>query len=63
MSSVDLEKIWEKFGNKYLFLALASKEARKLLEKISKGEIEAPEDVYKLALEKTLREGPKEEEK
>ncbi|MBD3286266.1 hypothetical protein GF359_06945 [candidate division WOR-3 bacterium] len=55
MIETSLEKIWDKYGNKYRFLILASMESRDLIESIAEGKIDVVENPYRLGLLKALR--------
>jgi len=55
MTEITLERIWERYGNKYIFLALASKETRKLIEAISEGKIDTVDNPYRLGIQKAFR--------
>ena len=55
MIDSSLEKIWERFGNKYRYLAKASKDTRQLIEDIVEGRMDVVENPYQLGLDRTLR--------
>lgn len=55
MIDSSLEKIWERYTNKYRFLAKAATETRQLIEDIVEGRIDVVENPYQLGLERTLR--------
>jgi len=55
MIEISLEKIWERYENKYRFLVLASKETRRLIEAVNEGRLDAVDNPYRLGLERTLR--------
>jgi len=55
MIEASLEKIWERYGNKYRFLVLASFESRELIEAVAEGKIDVIDNPYRLGLEKVLR--------
>lgn len=55
MQEISLEKIWERYENKYYFLAMASREARRLIEEVAEGRIDVVENPYSLGLARTLR--------
>lgn len=61
MKEVSLERIWDQYGNKYVFLVSASRETRQLIEAISEGRIDTVENPYRLGLMKAMQEGDKEE--
>lgn len=62
MQEISLEKIWEHYENKYRFLAMASREARRLIEEVAEGRIDAVENPYLLGLARTLRGEAEEKE-
>ena len=65
MKYISIEKIWEKFPNKYLALVKAAKEARRVIDALEKNEIQLEEDPYRYALKHTLEQATpdKKEEK
>lgn len=54
MKEASIEKLWKMFDNKYQGIVVASKEARRILEAISNGEIEINENPYFYALRRVL---------
>lgn len=61
MEEVSLEKVWERYENKYRFLVMASRETRRLIEAVAEGRIDVVENPYRLGLARTIR-GEAEEE-
>lgn len=55
MINSSLERIWERYKNKYMFLARASVETRQLIEDMVEGRIDVVENPYQLGLDRTLR--------
>ncbi len=55
MIDSSLEKIWERYINKYRYLAKASVETRQLIEDMVEGRIDVVENPYQLGLDRTLR--------
>lgn len=55
MQETSLEKIWERYENKYHFLAMASRETRRLIEEVAEGRIDVVENPYRLGLARALR--------
>ncbi|GEM_PF-1814826 len=55
MIDTTLEKIWERYQNKYRFLVLASRETRKLIEAVAEGRIETIDNPYRLGVLRTIR--------
>jgi DNA-directed RNA polymerase subunit K/omega len=56
MKYITIEKIWEKFPNKYEALVKAAKEARRVIDALEKNEIQLEEDPYRYALKHTLEQ-------
>lgn len=54
MKFITIEKIWEKFTNKYEALIRAAKEARRITEAIEKNELQLEENPYRYALRVVL---------
>ena len=54
MKNLSLEKIWDRFDNKYHALNVASLEARRLLDCLNRGELQMRENVYGASLGKLL---------
>ena len=54
MRRTSIEKLWKRFNNKYEGIVAASKEARRILEAVSNGEIEVRENPYFYALRRVL---------
>ncbi len=54
MKHNSLEKIWEKYPNKYQALNIAALEARRVIDGIQKGEIQTSENIYDHALAKLV---------
>ncbi len=50
MKNISLERIWEKYPNKYQALNVAALEARRLIDAMQKGEVQLNENVYDYAL-------------
>lgn len=71
MKYISIEKIWEKYDNKYKALIRAAKEARRVIEGLEKNEIQIEENPYRHALKlitedkkaETTKEKEKEESK
>uniref|UniRef100_A0A7C6A8Q5 DNA-directed RNA polymerase subunit omega n=1 Tax=candidate division WOR-3 bacterium TaxID=2052148 RepID=A0A7C6A8Q5_UNCW3 len=63
MRFIAIEKIWEKFTNKYEALILAAKEARRIAEAIEKNELQLEENPYRYALRLVLEKKTKEQAK
>jgi DNA-directed RNA polymerase subunit K/omega len=63
MRFIAIEKIWEKFTNKYEALILAAKEARRIAEAIEKNELQLEENPYRYALRVVLEKKTKEQAK
>ncbi len=65
MKYIAIEKIWEKYPNKYEALVKAAKEARRVIEAMEKNEIQLEENPYRYALKHTLEQASqdKKEEK
>lgn len=61
MKDITLERIWDRYGNKYQFLVRASRETRRLIESVAEGRIESVENPYSLGLARTIREEVEEE--
>jgi len=61
MKYIAIEKIWEKYPNKYEALIKAAKEARRVIEALEKNEIQLAENPYRYALKHILEETTKEE--
>jgi hypothetical protein len=55
MDEVSLERVWERYENKYRFLVVASRETRRLIEAVAEGRIDMIEDPYRLGLARTIR--------
>ncbi len=62
MKETSLEKIWEHYENKYKFLVSASREARRLIEDVAEGRIDAVENPYRLGLLRAIRGDAEERE-
>ena len=54
MEKASIEDLWKKFDNKYQGVVIVSREARRILEAISNGEIEVKENPYFYALHRVL---------
>ena len=63
MNYIAIEKIWEKYPNKYEALVKAAKEARRLVEAIEKNELQLEENPYRYALRLILEGKSKEKPK
>jgi DNA-directed RNA polymerase subunit K/omega len=50
MKFIAIEKIWEKYDNKYIALIRAAKEARRVIEGMEKNEIQIEDNPYRHAL-------------
>ncbi len=50
MKYIAIEKIWEKYDNKYKALIRAAKEARRIIEGMEKNEIQIEDNPYRHAL-------------
>jgi len=50
MKNLSLEKIWERYPNKYLAMNVAALEARRFIEAQQKGEYHSEQDVHDAAL-------------
>lgn len=61
MEEISLERVWERYENKYRFLVMASRETRRLIEAVAEGRIDVVENPYQLGLARTIR-GETEEE-
>ena len=53
--AVPIEKIWEKFENKYKALVIISLEARRLMEEASEQNIEIEKNIYVKAINNVLK--------
>ncbi len=60
MKYIAIEKIWEKYDNKYKALIRAAKEARRIIEGMEKNEIQIEDNPYRHAL-KVITEDKKPE--
>ncbi len=56
MKYVSVEQLWRVLPNKYLALNVAALEARRLIDAISRDEIQLPGTPYEYALRRLLRE-------
>lgn len=55
MKFVSTEQLWHGYPNKYLALNIAALEARRLIDAISRDEIQLPTNPYEYALQRLLR--------
>jgi len=55
MKFVSIEQLWMVYPNKYLALNIAALEARRLIDAISRDEIQLPSNPYEYALHRLLR--------
>ncbi len=55
MKSVSLEALWRVFPNKYLALNIAALEVRRIIDALSRDEIQLPTNPYDYALHRLLR--------
>lgn len=62
MKLIAIEKIWEKYSNKYEALIKAAKEARRVIEALEKNEIQLLDNPHRHALKVILEDKPKESE-
>lgn len=55
MKWTSLEELWRVYPNKYLALNIAALEVRRIIETISRDEIQLPTNIYDYALKRLLR--------
>lgn len=55
MQSVSIEDVWRLFPNKYLALNVAALEVRRIVDALSRDEIQLPTNPYDYALHRLLR--------
>ncbi len=55
MKFVSIEQLWHVYPNKYLALNIAALETRRLIDAISRDEIQLPTNPYEYALHRLLR--------
>ncbi len=55
MKTVTLEKLWQKYPNKYLALNIAALEVRRIIDEMNRDEIQLPTNIYEYALHRLLR--------
>ncbi|MGQ9707394.1 MAG: hypothetical protein ACUVUR_00765 [bacterium] len=55
MKNVSVEQLWRVFPNKYLALNIAALEVRRLIDALSRDEIQLPTNPYSFALHRLLR--------
>jgi hypothetical protein len=55
MKNVSVEQLWRVFPNKYLALNIAALEVRRLIDALSRDEIQIPGNPYTFALNRLLR--------
>lgn len=55
MKFVSIEKLWQVYPNKYLALNIVALETRRLIDAISRDEIQLPTNPYEYALHRLLR--------
>ncbi|MEO0071337.1 MAG: hypothetical protein ABIK39_04560 [candidate division WOR-3 bacterium] len=55
MKSVSIEEIWRLFSNKYLALNVAALEVRRIIDALSRDEIQLPTNPFDYALHRLLR--------
>jgi len=60
MKYVPIEKLWERFNNKYEAVVMGSREVRRVIEAIRDGKIEINEDPYLYAVKHLLTAKPPE---
>ena len=63
MKFIEIEKIWEKFKNKYEALNHSAKEARRVIEAVEKNEITIGENPFRYALKQILMDKDQVKEK
>jgi len=56
MKFIAIEKIWEKYDNKYIALIRVAKEARRIIEGLEKNEIQIEDNPYRHALKIILQD-------
>lgn len=54
MKNLSLEKIWDRYKNKYQGLNVAALEVRRVIEALQKGEIQLNQNIYDYALERLV---------
>lgn len=55
MKLVSIEQLWQVYPNKYLALNIAALETRRLIDAVSRDEIQLPTNPYEYALQRLLR--------
>ncbi|MEO0004539.1 MAG: hypothetical protein ABIK47_05915 [candidate division WOR-3 bacterium] len=55
MKSVSIEDLWRAFPNKYLALNIAALEVRRIIDALSRDEVQIPTNPYTFALHRLLR--------
>jgi len=54
MKNLSLEKIWEKYPNKYQALNVAALEARRIIEALQKGEMQMTQNIHEYSLARLI---------
>lgn len=55
MKWITLEEVWKVYPNKYQALNIAALEVRRLIETMTRDEVELPTNIYHYALKRLLR--------